>query len=160
MAALTAAALVANMVAGEHLQGLGNWAYVGAFGMELLDAATPLAPTPAHAYVYSISEYWNPVIVAALAALGSTIGETVGFMIGTNSARSIRGSSWFKACTRVLAGWEGRMVTALSALPLPVYLGGVWAGALGLAYRRYFLCALAGKLVLFGILAVLGFLQA
>ena len=159
MVGITALVCVLGAVLGDRLTGLGNWSYLAVALAEFMDSATPFIPTPAHAYTYTVAGHWNSMLVVAAATVGSTVGETVGYLAGCKGQQAIQSSRVLRACAARFGRWEGRVIIALAALPFPVYLSGVWAGALGVSYRRFFAYAVGGKTILFGTLAVLAMVQ-
>ena len=157
--ALTSAVLLLGNAMRDRLASLGDWTYPAVALAEFMDAATPFIPTPVHAFIYFAASQWNPLVVAMAAAIGSTIGETVGYLTGCRGQQALRGSRMLRTCAAWFGRWEGRVIIGLAAIPFPIYLAGIWAGALGVSYRRFFAYALAGKLVLFGTLSMMGFFQ-
>ena len=160
MVAMTGLVLALGPLMSEQMKALGQWAYLAVGIGEFLDSATPFIPTPAHAYTFSVAEQWNPLLVTMAATFGSTAGETVGFLAGCKGQQAIQGNRVLRACAARFGNWEGRVIVALAAMPIPVYLSGVWAGALGVSYQRFFLYAVAGKTVLFGTLAFMGYFRS
>ncbi|MBF8299412.1 MAG: putative rane protein [Dehalococcoidia bacterium] len=159
MFALTGAVMLLGALLGDRLVGIGNWAYVAVGVAELLDAAVPFVPTPAHAFTYSVAASWSPLLVAMVATVGSTLGETVGYLAGQNGQRAIQQSRLFRSIFALLGGWQSWLIIALAVVPIPVYLAGVYAGAFSVSYKRFVLYAACGKLALFGTMAFMAWLS-
>ncbi len=156
----TGAVMLMGTYLADLLSGLGRWSYLAVGLVELTDSATPFIPTPAHTFTYAVAGAWNPLLVALFATIGSTFGETVGFIAGTNGGKAIQQSRLFNYCSSFFGVYKVRFIIALAAVPRPVYLAGVWAGAFGISFRHFLAYAFCGKLILFMTIAVLGFMQA
>lgn len=156
---ITALVFILGAFMGDHLTGIGGWTYLAVWFAEFADAATPLIPTPAHAYTYTAAMQWSPFLVVLAATAGSALGETVGYLTGCRGHQAIQSSRLLRTCASRFGKWEGQVVIALAAIPVPVYLSGVWAGAFGVSYPRFLTYAVVGKLVLFGTLVFLAFFR-
>lgn len=160
MFVFTGAVMLMGTYLADLLSGLGRWSYLAVGLVELTDSATPFIPTPAHTFTYAVAGSWNPLLVALFATIGSTAGETVGFIAGTNGGKAIQQSRLFRYCSAFFGSYKVRLIIALAAVPFPVYLAGVWAGAFGISFRNFLAYAFCGKLILFLTIAVLGFMHS
>ena len=154
--AVTGGVFALGAVVGPHVAALGGWTYPIVAVSEFMDSATPLVPSPGHALVYFAAAHSNSLFVASLATLGSTLGETVGYITGCRGQQAIQASGLLRACAARFSRWQNKVIIGLAAIPIPLYLSGIWAGAFGISYGRFVLNNALGKLVLFGTLVVLG----
>ncbi len=139
----------------------GNFGYGGAFMLSLLSSATVLVPSIAlgAALRFGAASTLNPVLVGLLSGLGAGLGESTGYLAGRSGSELAQLQQ--RPSYRHIAGWVERRGTLtvflLAAIPLPLIdLAGIAAGALGLGYRRFLLACIAGKIVRFVPVALLG----
>jgi len=139
----------------------GSFGYGGAFILALLSSATVLVPSVAlgAALRFGAAATLNPLLVGLLSGLGAGLGESTGYLAGRSGAELAQLSE--RPSYRRIAGWVERRGTltvfVLAAIPLPLIdLPGIAAGAMGLGYRRFMLACVAGKIVRFVPVALLG----
>ena len=77
---------VAIFLMRDQLQNVDEIGYLGLFLLCFLSNATVLLPAPSLMIAASCALILNPLLVAAVAALGSSLGELVGYAFGKNPA--------------------------------------------------------------------------
>lgn len=143
------------------VEGWHTYGYVGALMLSLLSSATVLLPSAAlgAALKFGAATTLNPIIVGLVAGVGAGIGETTGYIAGRSGAEIARVHD--RPTYQRIARWVERRgmltVFVLAAIPLPLIdLAGLAAGALRMAYWRYLSACLAGKIIRFVPVALLG----
>lgn len=182
--AVVAAVLVGALVPGvsllvfpqvtDHLTGFG---YAGVFLTNLLSTSTVVIPVPgltATAQALIIREGNHtayPWLVGLLGGLAMGLGEVTLYYAGYLGAdlvrgRDLPGPEWLrKAIHRVGAGvtwlmghWGMATLFVLSAVPNPFFeVAGITAGSVRMPFRRFFVAAVAGKILRGMLLAYLGY---
>ena len=139
----------------------GAYGYLGAFLLSLLSSATILIPSAAlgAAIKFGAASTLNPIIVGLVSGIAAGIGESTGYIAGRSGAELARVQE--RPTYQRIARWVERRgmltVFVLAAIPLPLIdLAGLAAGALGMAYWQYLSACLAGKIVRFVPVALLG----
>ena len=145
----------------DRIENISNFGYIGIFVFCFLTNATVLLPSPSLLLAASCALVLNPWLVAVLAALGSALGELVGYAFG-NVTKEI--SPKFKSFVDKIdekVKNETLLVFILAALPLPVFdVIGVYSGGIKMNLFKFFLACLSGKFLkmvfytrIYGILA-------
>ncbi len=130
----------------EKLEGLGNVGYAGLFLLCFLANAAVLVPSPSLMIAASCALILNPVPVAAVAALGSTLGEFTGYGLGRMvKEHSPRFQKLVDFLTRRIRS-QTLLVFLLALLPLPLFdVVGIYSGGSRMAPIRFSLACYAGK---------------
>lgn len=139
---------IAVFVFRKRLQNVSNAGYLGLFLLCFLANATVLLPAPSLMIAASCALIMNPYVVAVVAALGSTLGELVGYSFGAVSEDlSPRFKKLMdKASARIHN--EALLVFIFAALPLPLFdLIGVYSGGAKMNLLKFFAVCFAGKLI-------------
>lgn len=127
---------------------VGSVGYVGVMVLCFLANSTVLLPAPSLLLAGSCAMVLNPFLVAVFAALGSSLGELVGYAFGSVS-KSI--SPQFKVLMDKLAAKIKSpyfFVFLLAALPLPLFdLIGIYSGGTKMNPFKFFVCCYLGKFV-------------
>ncbi|MCX8126700.1 MAG: hypothetical protein N3E40_06165, partial [Dehalococcoidia bacterium] len=63
----------------ESIQRFSPFVYAAVFVIALLNSATIIIPAPGIALIIALATQWNPVIVAIVASVGSSLGEMSGY---------------------------------------------------------------------------------
>jgi len=139
----------------------GAYGYAGVFVLTLLSSATVLLPSAAlgAAIKFGASATLNPLLVGVIGGVAAGLGESTGYLAGRSGARLARVQE--RRVYQRIARWVERRGTLtvflLAAIPLPLIdLAGLAAGALGMHYWRFMAACLAGKIIRFVPMALLG----
>ena len=141
----------------DKIKEFENYGYPGAFLISLVSSATIILPTPGLLLLIALGAAFNPVLVGLVGAVGGTVGEITGYVLG-HSGRGLtqRNKLFVKA-----EGWmkRGGFVTIFlfSLLPfLPVDIVGILAGALRFPIWKFLLACFFGKAILYVVMVQTG----
>ena len=138
---------------------LGSLGYIGVFLITFISNATIVVPIPYFGLVAALSPGLSMVGVGIASALGSVIGESVGFFVGRSGRGVVEQTRFYRWVQRQLEHpWRAFVVLfALSAPPNPAFdVAGLTAGAMGLPYWIFLSAVFLARLVRFGIVAFVG----
>ena len=132
----------------DQLQNISRASYLGVFLLCLIANATVLLPAPSLMIAASFALVLNPLAVAALAALGSALGEFVGYIFGTaTEAVSPRFQKLIGFLTERIKN-RTLLIFVLAALPLPLFdVAGIFSGGTRMNIVRFFIACYLGKLI-------------
>ena len=137
-----------------------TYGYFGIFLISLLSYATIIFPLPSSIFVFGSGAVLNPALVGLSAALGSTIGEISGYVLGLGG-RKVIGKKWKKSIEtteEMFQKYGGFLIIlTFSATPLPDDIVGIFAGTVKYPFKKYFIASLIGKIILNFALAYSGF---
>jgi membrane protein YqaA with SNARE-associated domain len=130
----------------DKIQALGNLGYLGVCLLCFICNATILAPAPSLAVVVSMALVLNPIIVAIAGAIGSSLGEIVGYASGY-MGKNIVGIENNK-----LAKWVQKygfpVIFIFALLPLPLFdVIGLASGYMKIKLYQFIIACFAGKFI-------------
>lgn len=132
----------------SEIRGLG---IVGVFFLNLLGSATLFFPAPAILSVSLSATQNNPLLVAFVAAFGSTIGEGTTFLFGFSSTKIIdfkRHKIIYHLTKLLLHKWKGLLIILFAFIPNPFFDGlALLAGIAEYPIRRYMILTFIGRMV-------------
>ena len=132
----------------NRIESVGTIGYVGLFLLCFLANATVFLPAPSLMIAASCALIMQPLLVALVAALGSTLGEFVGYAFGSATKNL---SPKFRTLLEKLQQKvpnETLLVFILAALPLPLFdVVGVYSGGTKMQIWKFFLACFAGKCI-------------
>lgn len=142
------AASVVIFVFRDRIQNIGTVGYFGLFGLCFLANATVFLPAPSLMIAASCALIMNPLAVAAVAALGSSLGEFVGYLFGhTGSELSPKFSALLDRLNQKIRN-PMLIVFILAVLPLPLFdVVGVYSGGTKMHLGKFFLMCFIGKFI-------------
>lgn len=110
--------------------------------------ASILLPAPGLMVVVSASVVLNPIIVSVIAALGFTIGDSIGFFGGYTGKQTIGESEKESKLQRIFLKYDWLVVFIFGVLPLNVFdIIGIMAGYNKMKYYKFFVSCYLGKLI-------------
>ena len=134
-----------------------NAGYWGAFVVNLVGSAAVVVPIPGLFAICAASAPelgLNFVLLAALGAVGSTVGELTGYLAGYGSQGVVQKSRYYSRINDWVARRGGFALFILAAVPNPLFdIGGIAAGSLGYPISRFLLWVGIGKLAKFLVFA-------
>lgn len=132
----------------DKIQNVSEVGYLGLFVLCFLANATVLLPAPSLMIAASCALIMNPWLVALCAALGSTLGEFVGYAFGTvTEDLSPKFKNLLDKLTTKIHN-QTLLVFILAALPLPLFdLVGIYSGGTKMNLIKFFLACFVGKLI-------------
>lgn len=133
----------------EKIKEFEKYGYPGAFLISLVSTATVILPAPGILLVIALGATLNSVLVGLISALGGSIGEMTGYMLGYSGRGFARSN---KMLVRA-EGWMRRRgfvtVFLFSLIPLlPFDVVGVVSGALRFPIWKFLLACFLGKTLL------------
>ena len=151
---LTIAMAVAVVYFWEEVRSLGQYGYLGAFGVSIFGSATVIIPVPMLAVQFALGGVLNPVFVGLASGLGETAGALTIYMTGHGGGTALANSKHGKiqAAYERLTGWMERKgsltLFLLSSVVNPFfYPAALTASALRFGIKRYFFTCWAGKTI-------------
>lgn len=132
----------------DKIQNLGNIGYLGVFLLCFLANATVLLPAPSLMIAASSALIMNPLFVAIFAALGSTLGEFVGYAFGTISTDL--SSKFQKVIEKYTSKIHNQslLIFVFAVLPLPIFdVAGIYSGGVKINLVKFFLICFVGKFI-------------
>lgn len=132
----------------DRIQNVNEVSYLGLFFLCFLANATVLLPAPGLMIAASCALIMNPWLVALFAALGSTLGEFVGYAFGTvTEDLSPKFKKLLDKMTTKVHN-QTLLVFILAVLPLPLFdLIGIYSGGTKMNLIKFFLACFVGKLI-------------
>lgn len=132
----------------DRIQNVNEVGYLGLFFLCFLANATVLLPAPGLMIAASCALIMNPWLVALFAALGSTLGEFVGYAFGTvTEDLSPKFKKLLEKLTTKIHN-QTLLVFILAVLPLPLFdLIGIYSGGTKMNLIKFFLACFIGKLI-------------
>ena len=144
----------------EYFERVG---YPGLFLVTLTANATIILPAPGFLAVVVAGAVLNPLLVAVVGALGMTIGELSGYLVGRAGSTISRGkektegsrwSRWTGFSKRLVGRWGVFGIFVLAALPNPLFdIAGIAAGAVRMGVVKFLAATFAGRLIRTSLLA-------
>lgn len=136
---------------------LGNYGYIGIFGVTLVATAALVVPVPYLGLIVVAGSFLDPVLVGVVAGVAAALGELTGYVLGRSGRALLPDNRWY----HILEGWmeRGGVVVILvgATIPNPFFDAiGVVAGASRMRLWQFALPCLVGKTLRFILLASLG----
>lgn len=132
----------------NKIENVSNISYLGLTGMCFLANATVLLPAPSLMIAASCALVLNPWLVAIFAALGSSLGEYVGYVFGAISkelspkVKKLLDKLFYKIKNQTL------LVFVLALLPLPLFdVIGIYSGGTKMNLIKFFVACYLGKFI-------------
>ena len=139
---------VAIFLLRDKIQSVSEVGYLGLFFLCFIANATVLLPAPSLMIAASCALIMNPWLVALCAALGSALGEFVGYAFGTVTEEL---SPKFKKLLDKLTTKihnQTLLVFILAVLPLPLFdIAGIYSGGTKMNLIKFFLACFIGKFI-------------
>lgn len=124
---------------------------VGVFFLNLLGSATIFLPAPGFLAVGISATQINPLIVAAIGALGAAIGEGTTFLFGYTSTKlfNLERHRWLKKFKKIVFDtWGGVAILLFAFIPNPFFDGiGILAGIAHYPIKRFIILTFIGRLL-------------
>ena len=145
----------------EYFERVG---YPGLFLVTMVANASIILPTPGFLAVVVAGAVLNPWLVALIGALGMTIGELTGYLVGRAGSSTIskekeegeesRWSRWTGFSKRLVGRWGVFGIFVLAVLPNPLFdIAGIAAGAVRMGVAKFLAATFAGRLIRTSLLA-------
>lgn len=146
------------MIPSDLIKRLGNYGYIGVFGLTLLASASIVMPSPALGVAALAGKTLNPWLVGLAGGIAAGLGEVTGYMAGLSGSPLVERSRFYPRVERWVRRWGGLTIFVLAFIPGPVLdLAGIAAGTMRMPLRRFLLACLAGKIIRFTLVAWSGY---
>ncbi len=144
----------------EKINEFEKYGYPSAFLISLVSTATVILPVPGILLVIAIGATLNSVLVGLISAVGGSIGEMTGYMLGYSGRGFARNNKMLVRATRWMKRMKRRGFVAVflfSLIPfLPFDVIGVVSGALRFPIWKFLLACFLGKALLYIVLIQAG----
>lgn len=136
---------------------LSSYGYFGIFLINLLGSATIVIPAPSLIATFVGGSIYNPLLVGIVSGIGASIGETTGYLAGYGGSVAITDHKHFKKIEKWMNKNGFITLLLLSLIPNPIFdLSGIFAGATGYSFKKYFTAVVIGKTLRFIGISYLG----
>lgn len=127
---------------------VNNLSYLGLFFLCFLANSTVLLPAPSLMIAASCALIMNPFLVALVAALGSTLGEFVGYAFGTVTKDLSPKFQGLMDKLKTKIHSQTLLVFVLAVLPLPLFdFVGIYSGGTKMNLVKFAVACFLGKLI-------------
>ena len=132
---------------------------LGIFLINLIGSATLFVPAPGIATVVAGGFLYNPLFVAVVSALGSAIGDMVGYALGHSGKEVLFKNHpfWYKIFKEAFHKFAAVFIIFFSFIPNPIFdFVGVIAGIFHYPAHRFLIYVLIGRFLRNLLLAGIG----
>jgi membrane protein YqaA with SNARE-associated domain len=132
----------------EELAKFSSLGLVGIFLINLIGSATVFVPAPGIATVVAGGFIYNPLFVAIVSALGSAIGDFVGYALGHSSKEILlkKHSFWYKIFKETFHKYAAVFIIFFAFIPNPLFdFVGLIAGIFHYSPRKFLVYILIGR---------------
>lgn len=141
----------------NELASLTNYGYLGIFLINLIGSATIIVPAPSLVATFVGGSIYNPLLVGIISGVGASIGETTGYLAGYGGSAIVTDNKNYKRVEKWMNKNGFVTIILLSIIPNPIFdLSGIFAGATGYSFKKFFTAVLIGKVVRFIGISFLG----
>lgn len=138
-----------------------QWGYLGVFIISIITSASFFfIPFPMAPLVFILGGMLNPLILAIIVAVGSTIGSSVKYLIGLGG-KEILEKKYSKELRRIRNAFEKynffMWIIAVTLTPFPDDPVIIFCGIVKYDFKKYFFAMLIGRLIMNFILAYAGY---
>jgi len=128
--------------------------YVSAFIGNFLASSTIVFPIPFYLVYIYLATQLNPLLLSFLSAMGASLGEMVGYVLGYAGSEFFRNNKWMKLARKWFKKNGALTIFIFAATPLPDDVVGIIAGATKYNKSKFFIASLFGKFLFFFLLAL------
>lgn len=142
----------------DQIRDLSVYGYVGAFIIALLGSATILLPSPAFAAIIAMSASLDPIMLGAVAGIGSGLGEITGYLAGKGVRDTLNNHiKESAAIEEFVERYDVAAIFLLSFIPNPLFdIAGVIAGGLRIHWTHFLSACVLGRVIRYVLLALIG----
>lgn len=138
---------------------VGKYGYVGLFFVCLLGSSS-IVPVPFQIIVFSFGAVQNPLLVGIIAAVGSTLGSMIDYLLGLGG-KEILEHRYNKQLTELKKKLKKYGIflwlIVIYATPIPNVPFAILSGVVRYDFKKFFVAVLIGELILNLTLAFAGF---
>ncbi|MBI2853779.1 MAG: VTT domain-containing protein [Chloroflexi bacterium] len=141
----------------DQIRALGDYGYLGVFLISIAVSATIVLPAPGWLIIATLGTILNPYLVGLVSALGGTIGELTGYLLGYGGRMAIKNAPMYQRMVGWMQRWGGLVIFVLAAIPNPLFdIAGAAAGALRMPLWKFLLYGSLGRIPKHMAYAILG----
>ena len=132
---------------------------LGIFLANVLGSATLFLPAPAIVTVIAGGIVYPPILVGLVGAMGATIGDMVGYVVGFSGEKVFlkKDYGFYTTFTHIMKRFGGIVIFIFAFFPNPLFDAiGITSGVLGYSVTKFFLWTFLGRLVRNLLLAYFG----
>lgn len=132
----------------DQIEQVNNISYIGLLLLCFLANSTVLLPAPSLMIAASCALIMNPFLVAFFAALGSTLGEFVGYAFGT--VTKDLSPKFQKLLDKLVSKVNNQtiLVFIMAVLPLPLFdIIGIYSGGTKMSLIKFAIACFVGKFI-------------
>lgn len=151
--------IILSFIFRDQLSQLRSFGLIGIFVVNVIGSATLFIPAPAIATVVAGGILYHPLIVAVVAALGSGVGDLIGYALGKSGKEVLfkRTSFWYTLFREVFHKFGAAFIITFSFIPNPFFDAvGIFAGVFSYSPIKFFVYVLIGRFFRNLFLAYLG----
>ena len=127
--------------------------YTGVFLINLIGSATVVLPVPGLAAACAAAAPdvgLNIIALSLVGAIGSTLGETTGYLAGYGGQSFVQKAKHYDRVQRIVMRRGALALFVLAALPTPLFdIAGIASGSLGYPIKRFLFWVFLGKIIKF-----------
>lgn len=134
----------------DELLKLGSLGILGIFLINLFTSMTLFLPAPGIATVVAGGFLYNPLVVALVAALGSTVGDFIGYILGRSGKEVLlkKNSFWYNIFRETFHKFGALFIILFSFIPNPIFdVVGLVAGLFSYNPTKFFVYVFIGRLL-------------
>jgi len=125
--------------------------YLAIFVISAAASATLVIPVPGLALTSAIGAFsanpWDPVLVGLVSAVGATIGEMTGYLLGYSGRMAVPDNKNYEKIVGWMSKWGSLTIFLLALIPNPLFdLAGIAAGILKYPIWKFILVGAAGRI--------------
>ena len=131
-----------------ELSKFSSFGLLGIFLINLIGSATLFVPAPGIATVVAGGFLYNPLFVAIVSALGSAIGDLVGYALGHSGKEVLFKNHpfWYKILKETFHKFAAIFIIFFSFIPNPIFdFVGVFAGVFHYSPYKFLVYVLIGR---------------
>lgn len=130
-----------------------HFSYLAIFLVSAIGTSTIFLPFPSYVLIilFAVGMGMNPLIVGAVAGLGSAVGELTGYLVGMGGVKVIeekkKEPKFIKYFTRLFKKFGFPIVVVTALIPFPFDVIGIIAGMSGYEIKKFFIATATGKII-------------
>ena len=143
----------------DELSKFSSLGLLGIFLINLIGSATLFVPAPGIATVVAGGFLYNPLFVAIVSALGSAVGDLVGYALGHSGKEVLFKNHpfWYKVLKETFHKFAAIFIIFFSFIPNPIFdFVGIFAGVFHYSLYKFLVYVLIGRFLRNLLLAGIG----
>lgn len=144
----TSVLLISPLIFGYNIRDLKSFGLVGIALINFFSSATLFLPAPGFLAVGVGGNIYNPLLVAFMAALGSTLGESVGFLFGYSSKKLTASQQHILDSIEKFFHhkYTGVLIVLMAFIPNPIFDAvGIVAGISLFPFKKFLILVFIGR---------------